>query len=108
MLAAYAILQHYQAPPFYDKLLCVPILNLMVRGLDRWSATFAARFHPLDLVRKWGPRKLNFSHMAMPPATFDPAPPDIRPARPTLRAFPRLPAASAGTCLVLYSRSRLK
>ncbi len=65
VLAAYAILQHYQAPQFYDKLLCVPFLNLMVRALDRWSEAFSAKFHPLQLLQRFGPMKLNYAHMAM-------------------------------------------
>ncbi|HVW08919.1 MAG TPA: hypothetical protein VHC90_10070 [Bryobacteraceae bacterium] len=65
VIALYAILGNFGAPQFYDKLLCVPILNLMVRGLDRWSEAFAARFHPLNLLQKFGWRPLNFLHMAI-------------------------------------------
>jgi hypothetical protein len=70
VIALYAMLQHFQAPQFYDKLLCVPILNLMVRALDRWSEAFATRFHPLNLLQRFGPRKLNFLHMAIWSALF--------------------------------------
>jgi hypothetical protein len=65
VIALYTILGHFQAPQFYDKLLCVPILNLMVRALDRWSEQFAARFHPLQLLQRFGWRPLNFVHMAI-------------------------------------------
>ena len=64
-IALYAILGHFQAPQFYDKLLCVPILNLMVRALDRASEAFATRFHPLNLLPRFGWRKLNYLHMAL-------------------------------------------
>jgi hypothetical protein len=65
VIAAYAVLQHFHAPQFYDKLLCVPFLNLMVRALDRFGESFAARFHPLNLLQRFGPVKLNFLHMAI-------------------------------------------
>jgi len=70
VIALYAVLQKYHAPQFYDKLLCVPILNLMVRGLDHGSDAFSTRFHPLNLLKRWGPRKLNFLHMAIWTALF--------------------------------------
>ena len=65
VIGLYAILQQFHAPQFYDKLLCVPILNLMVRGLDRGSEAFSARFRPLNLLERWGPRNLNYLHMAI-------------------------------------------
>jgi hypothetical protein len=65
VIALYAILGSFGAPQFYDKLLCVPLLNLMVRGLDRGSEAFAARFHPLNLLQRFGWRPLNFLHMAI-------------------------------------------
>lgn len=65
VIALYAGLAHFGAPQFYDKLLCVPLLNLMVRALDRWSEAFSARFHPLNLLQKFGWRPLNFVHMAI-------------------------------------------
>jgi hypothetical protein len=65
VIALYAGLAHYGAPQFYDKLLCVPILNLMVRRLDRWSEAFSARFHPLNLLQRFGWRPLNFVQMAI-------------------------------------------
>jgi hypothetical protein len=65
VIGIYALLGLIHAPQFYDKLLCVPILNLMVRGLDRFSEAFSARSHPLDLLKRWGPRNLNYAHMAI-------------------------------------------
>jgi hypothetical protein len=65
VFALYALLGHYQAPQFYDKLLCVPFLNLTVRALDRFSQKFAAAFHPLNLLERFGPRRLNYAHMGI-------------------------------------------
>lgn len=48
VFAAYGALSWFGAPEFYDKLLCVPILNLCVRGLDHISDEAAAT------VRSWG------------------------------------------------------
>jgi TPR repeat protein len=52
----------YGVPDFYDKLLPVPILNLMVPALDRF-----ARSAPLARLRRWEesfrPRTLNYAHM---------------------------------------------
>jgi hypothetical protein len=61
----YALLGAAGAPTFYDKLLCVPLLNLSVRGIDagvqrlRESPTWA-RFH-LD----WAPYRPNLAHMGV-------------------------------------------
>jgi hypothetical protein len=65
VFALYGILGYFRAPQFYDKLLCVPLLNLSVRALDRFSESFAARFHPLNLTARWGQRNLNFAHMGI-------------------------------------------
>jgi TPR repeat protein len=57
-------------PTFYDKLLCVPALNLMVRVLDRVSIAvsgwFAGRkFQPLLALSAWTPRQANLGFMAI-------------------------------------------
>jgi TPR repeat protein len=70
VFALFGILGHFRAPQFYDKLLCVPFLNLAVRALDRFSENFAARFHPLNLMQRWGPQKLNFAQMGIWTALF--------------------------------------
>jgi len=49
------------APTFYDKLLCVPPLNLTVRALDRASAALEARFR----LPAWTLRQANFAHMGV-------------------------------------------
>jgi len=57
-------------PRFYDKLLCVPLLNLSVRALDRFSRALAARFRaPAWLVWR-SPRQANAFHMTVWVALF--------------------------------------
>ncbi len=55
-MVAYVILRAAGAPPFYDKLLPMPILNLMVLGIDRAAASGKLRL--LD-VSKLGPALSN-------------------------------------------------
>lgn len=70
---AYGALSWFGAPEFYDKLLCVPILNLSVRALDRFSEAVAGRVRStgasLIAARKWNmqpsPRTVNFTSMAV-------------------------------------------
>jgi len=47
------------APTFYDKLLCVPPLNLAVRALDRASAKLEEWFR----IPAWNPKTANFAFM---------------------------------------------
>ena len=56
VFALYSILAWLGAPTFYDKLLCVPPLNLTVRFLDRL---------PLPVLSRWTPRRANFAHMSL-------------------------------------------
>jgi len=44
----YSALRWFGQPTFYDKLLCVPVLNLMVPSLDRFSDRVAARVRLLN------------------------------------------------------------
>ena len=62
----YWLLGHFGAPTFYDKLLCVPPLNLTVRALDRASVFLASRFR----LPTWTPRKWNFAYMGAWVALF--------------------------------------
>jgi TPR repeat protein len=70
VFAIYNALGWMGAPTFYDKLLCVPPLNLTVQLLDRLSvrvSTFMRRFD-LSILRwdgEWKPRRANFAHMAV-------------------------------------------
>lgn len=43
VFALYALLGAMGLPTFYDKLLCVPLLNLSVQRIDRLAATISAR-----------------------------------------------------------------
>ena len=55
-MVAYVILRAVDAPPFYDKLLPMPIMNLIVLGIDRAAASGKLRL--LD-VSKLGPALSN-------------------------------------------------
>jgi len=57
----YWLLGWLGAPTFYDKLLCVPPLNLTVRALDRASVTLAPHFR----MPAWTPKRANFAHMGI-------------------------------------------
>jgi hypothetical protein len=61
----YGALSWFGAPEFYDKLLSVPLLNLSVRALDRFSEALAARFRRLAPVWNWSSRQANFTAMAV-------------------------------------------
>ena len=63
---------------FYDKLLCVPALNLTVRALDRASVALSAwisrqgwlKLRPLQALSGWTPQQANFGFMAIWVALF--------------------------------------
>jgi TPR repeat protein len=57
----YWLLGWLGAPTFYDKLLCVPPLNLTVRALDRASVALDRRFR----MPAWTPRRANFAFMGI-------------------------------------------
>jgi hypothetical protein len=64
----YSLLGVLGLPTFYDKLLCVPPLNLLVQAIDRGAVVLVARlrrFHPIEAVAAWPPRRLNFAHMSI-------------------------------------------
>jgi TPR repeat protein len=66
----YSALRWYGQPDFYDKLLCVPLLNLMVPGLDRLSNSLATsrlaeKFRLLKSEWALNPARYNFAHMAL-------------------------------------------
>jgi hypothetical protein len=70
VFAAFGALAWFGAPAFYDKLLCVPILNLCVRGLDRFSENVSARLAAAGWQWKWTPRMTNYAFMAVWIALF--------------------------------------
>jgi len=60
---AYVLLRAFNAPEFYDKLVVVPILNLLAPLLDRLTALgVAGRFGRWEQIA--GPRKMNLAYMA--------------------------------------------
>ena len=61
VFALYAILTSAGTPTFYDKLLCVPLLNLSVRGIDH----VVARIGRVPGPAGWSARRLNLAHMAV-------------------------------------------
>ncbi|MBM3224366.1 MAG: sel1 repeat family protein [Candidatus Tectomicrobia bacterium] len=62
----YGLLGWLGAPRFYDKLLCVPVLNLSVRWLDRLGLALAAWSSALPVTRfTWSLRQQNLVHMAV-------------------------------------------
>lgn len=65
---AYALLGMFGAPRFYDKLLCVPLLNLTVRALDRASGAIARSFAQFNFRRwmaAWTPPQVNYASMGL-------------------------------------------
>lgn len=61
-----AILGTAGAPTFYDKLLAVPILNLMIRGIDRLVRTsWLKRFDPAKLGAGLSTRQRNLVYMSV-------------------------------------------
>lgn len=70
VFALYAILGNAGVPTFYDKLLCVPLLNLSVRGIDGLVHAWKERgVDVLGLISSAGDpvrlRRLNLAHMAV-------------------------------------------
>ena len=57
----YALLGALGAPTFYDKLLCVPLLNLSVMRIDRLVSAIPS----LPRWPAWAPRRANLAHMAI-------------------------------------------
>ena len=70
VFALYALLGALGAPQFYDKLLCVPLLNLSVRALDRFSDRTSLRLPLLHPIAGWSGRRMNFAHMGVWCALF--------------------------------------
>ncbi len=58
----YALLGLLGVPTFYDKLLCVPLLNLSVIGIDRFASLIEKKS---NLFPRWTLPRLNLSFMAI-------------------------------------------
>lgn len=76
VFALYGLLESQGAPTFYDKLLCVPFLNLTVRALARASLAVSVwlsrqkwvtegKLRPLQALSAWTPRQANFGFMGI-------------------------------------------
>ena len=83
--ALYSGLDWMGAPTFYDKLLCVPPLNLLVQPLDRAGAALESRFRQVT----WTPKEINFAHMAVWIALFTVMIPPASSAAAIPAAIPR-------------------
>ena len=60
----YALLGAIGAPTFYDKLLCVPLLNLSVQRLDRVVRSFQDS-PTVSRLGDWASARANLAHMAV-------------------------------------------
>ena len=67
--ALFGVLGAFDLPTFYDKLLCVPALNLTVRGLDRLAA-WARGLAPARFGSSWSPARLNLAAISVWTALF--------------------------------------
>jgi Flp pilus assembly protein TadD len=71
VLALFAVLGRLGVPTFYDKLLPVPILNLMIRGIDRISrSSLLSRLDPGALGRALTPLRRNVAYTGVWAAIF--------------------------------------
>lgn len=66
----YRLLTLIGAPEFYDKLLCVPLLNLFVRQLDRFSVFVSEKLSSIGWKTFLRPRPANFGWMGVWVAFF--------------------------------------
>ena len=66
VVALFALLGRADAPTFYDKLLAVPILNVMIQLIDRAARSDALkRFDPATLGKSLAPRRRNLAYMSV-------------------------------------------
>jgi hypothetical protein len=71
VIALYVILGRAGAPTFYDKLLSVPILNLLIKVIDRLARAKALQpFNPVRLGKSLAPRRRNLAYMSVWAAVF--------------------------------------
>ncbi len=63
VFALYAVLGATGAPTFYDKLLCVPLLNLSVRGIDQLVRSISQRAVARPNSAAPAPARLNLIYM---------------------------------------------
>ncbi|HUR34776.1 MAG TPA: tetratricopeptide repeat protein [Vicinamibacterales bacterium] len=66
VLALFALLERLGLPSFYDKLLPVPILNLLIQRIDRATQSgWLKGFDPAALGRTLAPRRRNLAYMTV-------------------------------------------
>jgi hypothetical protein len=66
VFALYGLLELIGQPSFYDKLLCVPLLNLSVRAIERATRShWLERWHGQNLGLALEPARRNFVYMAV-------------------------------------------
>jgi tetratricopeptide (TPR) repeat protein len=66
VVALFGLLEREGIPSFYDKLLMVPILNLLIQGIDRAARSRALqRFDPAALVARLAPRRRNLAYVSV-------------------------------------------
>jgi len=71
VVALLALLTHWHLPTFYDKLLPVPILNLLIQWIDRAArSNLLKRFDPGAFGRGWLPRRRNLAYISIWTITF--------------------------------------
>jgi Flp pilus assembly protein TadD len=71
VVALLALLTHWHLPTFYDKLLPVPILNLLIQWIDRAArSNVLKRFDPGAFGRGWLPRRRNLAYISIWTITF--------------------------------------
>ena len=68
VVALFWVLDRTGLPTHYDKLLAVPVLNMMIRGID--GAVRLTRFWRSDLGPRLWPRRRNLSYIALWMAIF--------------------------------------
>src|SRR3989442_8993181 len=63
--ATYGLLGWLGAPQFYDKLLCVPLLNLSVRWIDRLSNRLVESVSGRLSLPRWTAYQFNLVHIGL-------------------------------------------
>lgn len=64
VFVAYGLLEWFGAPRFYDKLLCVPLLNLAVPWIERFTGALPGpRLAGLTKFAGWAPSRRNLLYM---------------------------------------------
>ena len=66
VMVLFALLEGYGAPTHYDKLLAVPILNLLIKGIDLLARSDVARhLDPAAIGTALSPRRRNLAYIAV-------------------------------------------